>query len=208
MLLTGLDWKYFNWHQMEFHGKLNLLKTGLVFADSINTVSPRYAQEIQSARWAAAWKASCSSGATCSRASSTASTRSDWNPATDPHLAANYDAETVGRASRRARRRCRKSWGCRSDRDVPLVGLVGRLCDQKGFDLVAEVMQHWVQTSDVQWAILGTGEPKYHKLLRVAGRAVPQEASRCGWSSPTRWPTGSRPAPTCSSCPAASSRAG
>ena len=48
MLLTGLDWKYFNWHQMEFHGKLNLLKTGMVFADSINTVSPRYAQEIQS----------------------------------------------------------------------------------------------------------------------------------------------------------------
>ena len=48
MLLTGLDWKYFNWHQMEFHGKLNLLKTGMVFADSIVTVSPRYAQEIQS----------------------------------------------------------------------------------------------------------------------------------------------------------------
>ena len=48
MLLTGLDWKYFNWHQMEFHGNLNLLKTGMVFADSINTVSPRYAQEIQS----------------------------------------------------------------------------------------------------------------------------------------------------------------
>ncbi len=48
MLLTGLDWKYFNWHQMEFHGMLNLLKTGLVFADRISTVSPRYAEEIQS----------------------------------------------------------------------------------------------------------------------------------------------------------------
>ncbi|HEX7446934.1 MAG TPA: glycogen/starch synthase, partial [Pirellulales bacterium] len=47
MLLTGLDWKYFNWHQMEFYGKLNLMKTGLVFADAINTVSPRYAEEIQ-----------------------------------------------------------------------------------------------------------------------------------------------------------------
>ncbi len=49
MLLTGLDWKYFNWQQMEFFGQLNLLKTGLVFADAINTVSPRYAEEIQSA---------------------------------------------------------------------------------------------------------------------------------------------------------------
>ena len=48
MLLTGLDWKYFNWRQMEFHGNLNLLKAGMVFADAISTVSPRYAQEIQS----------------------------------------------------------------------------------------------------------------------------------------------------------------
>ncbi len=49
MLLTGLDWKYFNWQQMEFYGNLNLMKTGLVFADAINTVSQRYAEEIQSA---------------------------------------------------------------------------------------------------------------------------------------------------------------
>src|SRR5205085_2572923 len=49
MLLTGLDWKYFNWHQLEFYGQLNLLKTGLVFADAITTVSPRYAEEIQTA---------------------------------------------------------------------------------------------------------------------------------------------------------------
>lgn len=47
MLLTGLDWKYFNWTQMEYHGKLNLLKTGLVFADAISTVSPTYAQKFK-----------------------------------------------------------------------------------------------------------------------------------------------------------------
>ncbi len=47
MLLTGLDWKYFNWKQMEHYGRLNLLKTGIVFADAINTVSPTYALEIQ-----------------------------------------------------------------------------------------------------------------------------------------------------------------
>ena len=49
MPLTGLDWKYYNFLQMEFFDKLNLLKTGIVFADSINTVSPTYAQEIQTA---------------------------------------------------------------------------------------------------------------------------------------------------------------
>ena len=49
MLLTGLDWKHFTWREMEFFGQLNLLKTGIVFADKINTVSPTYAQEIQTA---------------------------------------------------------------------------------------------------------------------------------------------------------------
>ena len=48
MELTGIDWKYFNWRQMEFYGNLNFLKSGLAFADVITTVSPRYAQEIQS----------------------------------------------------------------------------------------------------------------------------------------------------------------
>ena len=47
MELTGLDWKYFNWRQMEFYGNLSFLKTGLAFADTLTTVSPRYAEEIQ-----------------------------------------------------------------------------------------------------------------------------------------------------------------
>ena len=47
MPVTGLDWQFFNWRQMEYYGKLNLLKTGIVFADGLNTVSPTYALEIQ-----------------------------------------------------------------------------------------------------------------------------------------------------------------
>ena len=87
-----------------------------------------------------------------------------------------------------------KELGLPQEPAAPLVGIVGRLIDQKGFDLVAEVMQRWVQTSDVQWVILGTGQPKYHKLLETPGRALPAEGGRCGWSSPIRWPIASRPA--------------
>ena len=71
-----------------------------------------------------------------------------------------------------------KELGLPQEPDVPLVGLVGRLTDQKGFDLVADVMQRWVQTSDVQWAILGTGQPKYHKLLETLAAALPAEGGR------------------------------
>ncbi len=69
MVLTGLDWKYFNWRQMEFFGNLNLLKTGLVFADAINTVSPRYAEEITTAPLGCGLgRGACSIAAACCRA--------------------------------------------------------------------------------------------------------------------------------------------
>ena len=68
---------------------------------------------------------------------------------------------------------------------VPLVSSVGRLTDQKGVDLIAEVMQRWVQTSDVQWVILGTGQPKYHRLFEgLAQRHPDKVAVRLEFSNP------------------------
>src|SRR5208337_4432759 len=90
MLLTGLDWKYFNWRQMEFYGKLNLLKTGLVFADSITTVSPRYAQEIQSSAFGAGLEGELQHRADVLRGILNGMDDREWNPATDPHLPQRY----------------------------------------------------------------------------------------------------------------------
>ena len=92
--ITGLDWKYFNMHQMEYFGQLNLLKTGVVFADMATTVSPSYAREIQINELGCGLH-------------DVLRTRSDhlvgilngvdvevWNPKTDPALAKNYNVET------------------------------------------------------------------------------------------------------------------
>ena len=87
MLLTGLDWKYFNWQQMEFHGNLNLLKTGMVFADSINTVSPRYAQEIQSSPLGCGLEGVLQYRRDVLSGILNGIDPHEWNPATDPHLA-------------------------------------------------------------------------------------------------------------------------
>ena len=59
--------------------------------------------------------------------------------------------------------------------DVPLVGFIGRLVEQKGMDLVAELLQQWVQMSDVQWVFLGTGEAKYHRLFERLVERFPQK---------------------------------
>ena len=185
MLLTGLDWKYFNWRQMEFHGNLNLLKTGMVFADSINTVSPRYAQEIQSSPLGCGLEGVLQYRRDVLSGILNGIDPHEWNPATDPHLAANYNAETVGQGKPICKAALQKELGLPQEPAAPLVGIVGRLIDQKGFDLVADVMQRWVQTSDVQWAILGTGQPKYHKLLETLAERFPQKvAVRLEFSNP------------------------
>jgi len=185
MLLTGLDWKYFNWHQMEFHGNLNLMKTGMVFADSINTVSPRYAQEIQTSPLGYGLEGVLQHRRDVLSGILNGMDAGEWNPATDPHLAAHYDAGSVHQGKAVCKAALQKELGLPQDARVPLVGLIGRLTDQKGLDLVAEVIQRWVPTTDVQWVILGTGQPKYHRLLETLADHFPQKvAVRLEFSNP------------------------
>ncbi len=177
MLLTGLDWKYFNWQQMEFYGRLNLLKSGLAFADALNTVSPRYAEEIQTPELGCGMEGILQHRREDLTGIVNGVDYSVWNPATDEHLAANYDADSVKTGKPTCKRALQIELGLPVDADVPLVATVGRLADQKGFDLIAEVMQQWVPDGDVQWVILGTGEPGYHELFARLAQQHPHKVA-------------------------------
>ncbi|MGQ9576205.1 MAG: glycogen synthase GlgA [Thermoguttaceae bacterium] len=185
MLLTGLDWKYFNWRQMEYYGKLNLLKTGIVFADSVSTVSPRYAQEIQTPQFGRGLEGVLQDRRDSLFGILNGIDQRTWDPAKDPYLAANYDAATVWTGKPLCKRALQEELGLEARPDVPLVGMIGRLDDQKGFDLVAEAIPRWAAHSDLQWAILGKGEPKYHELFSELARRFPQKiAVRLEFSDP------------------------
>jgi starch synthase len=177
MLVTGLDWKYFNMHQMEFYGKLNLLKTGLVFADGISTVSERYAHEIQTPELGCGLEGVLLRRADVLEGIVNGVDYEVWNPATDKHLLIHYDVTTwqQGKAANKAA--LQAELGLPQSPETPLLGLVGRLADQKGWDLVAEVMGRWVRETDAQWVILGTGEPHYHELLGRLGREAPHRVA-------------------------------
>lgn len=177
MLLTGLDWKYFNWRQFEFHGNLNLLKAGMVFADAISTVSPRYSLEIQNSPLGCGLEGVLQHRRDVLSGILNGIDPHEWDPKNDPHLPVNYDADSVGQAKPICKVALQKDLGLPSDANAPLVGMVGRLTDQKGFDLVVDVMPRWVQTSDVQWVILGTGQPKYHKALQSLAERFPQRVA-------------------------------
>ncbi len=177
MLLTGLDWKYFNWHQMEFHGKLNLLKSGMVFADSIVTVSPRYAQEIQTAPLGCGLEGVLQNRRDVLSGILNGIDENEWNPATDRHLPERYNAATFARGKATCKAALQKELGLPQLPGAPLVASVGRLDEQKGIDLIAEVVQRWVQTSDVQWVILGTGAAKFQKQFESLAARFPEKVA-------------------------------
>jgi starch synthase len=178
MLLTGLDWKYFNWQQMEFFGQLNLLKTGLVFADAISTVSPRYAEEIQTAPLGAGLEGVLQQRRNALSGIINGVDYSQWNPQTDTQIPANYGAANSREGKTKCRAALQQEFNLpRDNGGAPLVAFVGRLAEQKGIDLIVSAIQEWVQSTGVQWIVLGTGDPKYQEQLQTLAQRHPQKVA-------------------------------
>jgi starch synthase len=185
MELTGLDWKYFNWQQMEFYGQLNFMKTGLAFADILSTVSPRYAQEIQTPEQGCGLDSLLRHRSEDLFGVLNGCDYREWNPATDPHLAMNYDVESFTTGKAACKQALQRELGLPERADLPLFVIVSRLANQKGFDLVAPLLDRYALRGDTQWAILGTGDQHYHTLLAdLAGRFPQQIAVRLQFSNP------------------------
>ena len=164
MPLTGLDWRLFNWRQHEFHGRLNLMKAGLVFADMLSTVSPTYAQEIQTPALGCGLDGLLRDRSDDLRGIVNGIDTAVWNPSRAPMLARPYDATTVsaGKAACKAQLQRRASLPERPD--VPLFVQIGRLDPQKGWDLLTAVADDLLR-GDVQMIVLGEGQPRYHEVL-------------------------------------------
>ncbi len=175
MLLTGLDWKFFNWHQMEFYGRLNLLKTGIVFADSITTVSPTYAHEIQTPAFGGGLENVLEQRRESLTGILNGVDYAVWNPATDNQIATNYNVDNWQAGKAACKAALQSELGLPQADRAPLIGMIGRLIDQRGFDLVAQFLERWVMSTDTQWAILGTGEPSYQDLLSRLQREYPDK---------------------------------
>ena len=174
MLLTGLGWEYFNWQQMEFYGQLNLLKTGIVFANRLSTVSPRYAQEIQTPDFGCALDGVLRTRRASLIGITNGIDNEAWDPAHDEHLDYPYDVERWEEGKQVNRQAIMSDLGISGSNDLPLVGLVGRLADQKGWDLVIDLLHTWLSDHrPVCWVVLGTGDGKYHHRLSELARQYP-----------------------------------
>ncbi|GIW95316.1 MAG: glycogen synthase [Pirellulaceae bacterium] len=185
MLLTGLDWKYFNWKQMEYYGQLNLLKTGLVFADMITTVSPRYADEICTAPHGCGLEGVLQQRRSVLRGILNGVNYEEWNPQIDPHIPGRYDVTNWQEGKAKCKEALQRLFGLPVEPSLPLIGMIGRLVDQKGWDLVGAILRRWAPVEPVQWVVLGTGEKPYVELLSQLAKEFPGRiAARFEFSEP------------------------
>jgi starch synthase len=174
MELTGIDWKYFNWRQMEFYGNLSFLKSGLAFADALATVSPRYAEEIQRAPLGSGLEGILQHRHADLFGIINGVDYNEWNPEIDSYLGSNkYGINNFVEGKRACKAALQLEVGLPPAPDRPLIAMIGRLADQKGFDLVTKLIPQWVPAANAQWVILGTGEPRYHQLLAELAQKYP-----------------------------------
>ncbi len=172
MVLTGLDWKHFNWREMEFYGQLNLMKTGLVFSDALSTVSPRYGQEIQSSPLGCGLEGVLQHRGDVLSGILNGCDFRHWNPATDPEIATHYTVDNFAEGKAVCKAALQKELGLPVEPNVPLLGVVSRLVGPK-IGLLVDVLPDFLQNSDVQWVVLGTGDPEYHQRLKELTRRAP-----------------------------------
>jgi starch synthase len=169
---VGLPESLFHVDALEFFGRVNYLKGGLLFADWLTTVSRRYAQEIQTAEYGHGLDGVIRRRADRLVGILNGVDYAAWNPETDTLIAANYSAKDLTGKS-----------ACKNDLLAafglpaanlrrPLIGIVSRFTDQKGFDLIAEVLED-LMAEELAIVALGTGDAKYEDLFREMAQRFP-----------------------------------
>ena len=163
--ITGLPAYYFAPDKLEAYGDANYLKGGIVYADAVTTVSRTYAEEIKTPFYGEKLDG-------LMRARSNALTGivngidyDVFNPETDPLIVRNYSARNFRKEKIKNKRDLQKQLGLWEDDRKFMIGIVSRLTDQKGFDLIAYMMDEMCQL-DVQFVVLGTGEERYENMFR------------------------------------------
>jgi starch synthase len=174
--ILGLPPHLFSMKWLEFWGKVNFLKGGIVFADQLTTVSPTYAKEIQTPEFGYGLEGVLKDQAAKLRGILNGVDYAQWDPAHDPHLPANYTPDDL-----KGKRRCKEDLlkRCKLSPDLmarPLLGVISRLAGQKGVDILAQVVER-MMAEGAGLVILGSGDEKYERLLVQLAKKYPKQMS-------------------------------
>ncbi len=170
-LKLPLDW--WSMERLEFHNQLSFIKGGLVYADWINTVSPSYAREIRSEAFGCGLEGLLQHRQDRLSGILNGVDYRVWNPGKDKLLAQTYTVRSLER-KRENKQALQQAFGLPERAGFPLLGHVGRLVDQKGLDLVIELIPELIKRR-LQLVVLGTGQPELEQALRTASQQYPEQ---------------------------------
>lgn len=173
---TGLDWRHFNQDEFEYYDHLNFLKTGIVTADRVTTVSPRYADEIRTPEQGCGLDGVLRGVGDRVQGIMNGIDENSWDPAIDPFLEASYNPDTWREGKLANKLHLQGRFGLATDEDVPMIGLIGRFAGQKGWDLIIEVLRrHLGQGRPTQWVVLGSGDAGIEQELQELQELHPKQ---------------------------------
>jgi starch synthase len=165
--VLGVDYKYFTPEFMELNGCADFMKAGCVFADRINTVSPSYAREIMTPYYSEGLEGILNARSHELTGIINGIDKTVFNPHSDPVLPARYDkGHLKGKAE--CKRYLQLSMGLEQREDVPMLAMVTRMTEQKGFDLVVRMLDELMGSCDMQFMLLGSGDEEYESFMRCA----------------------------------------
>ncbi len=174
----GLDWQDFTLNGFEFFDRLSFLKAGINFADAMTTVSPTYADEIQRPEYGQTLDGVIGAGRARPPGILNGTAPDEWTPAADPFLPEPFDADRLP-AKAVSKRALLERFGLPITSDPlarPVIGMVSRMVDQKGLDLIAAVSSH-LAALDATFIVVGTGEPRYQDMWRLLAQWHPDRIS-------------------------------
>ena len=173
---TGLPIECFTPDKMEYYNDSNLLKGGLVYADHITTVSNTYIEEVQTLEYGEGLDGLLRSRKQDLSGILNGISYTEYNPSTDDMIYAKYDRRDFPSKKKENKIALQRQLGLKEDKNKFLIGLVSRLTDQKGFDLIAYLMNRFCE-EDMQLVLLGTGDAKHEDMFRYYANTHPGKIS-------------------------------
>ena len=173
--LTGLPGRLFSIDGLEYWGNMSILKAALMFSDIINTVSEKYSEEIQTPEFGYGMEGILTMRKADLYGILNGVDYDEWNPESDKYIAAHYSSADLN-GKQVCKEDLLKEFNLPASlKSQPLLGVISRLADQKGFDLLAAIIDE-LMAMDLGFVLLGTGEQKYHDLFAAIGKKYPKRA--------------------------------
>ncbi len=164
--ITGLSSYFFAPDKLEAYGDANYLKGGIVYADAVTTVSKSYAEEIKTPFYGEGLDGLMRARSNCLRGIVNGIDYNEYNPETDKRIVRNYNQVTFRKEKYKNKIALQEQLGLEVNKDKFMIGIVSRLTDQKGLDLIQYVMDEMCSQDDIQLVVLGTGEERYENMFR------------------------------------------